>query len=135
MMWLLLAWYFSGGSMAGGTGPILTSAGIAELRESAAVVVQDTSRRRNADAILKAQARDLKRFERTFADSGKRLDKLYLSHEDHRDAAMAILVDLNSAWEAGQVRALDARFALRDQLTEAEWSKLYSAGTRPRIQP
>jgi hypothetical protein len=41
---------------------------------------------------------------------------------------LALLGDLNAEWAAGQERALNARFALRDVLTEEEWSAFFGNG-------
>jgi len=124
MIWALLAWFVLGGPGAG-SGAILTSSGVEDLRDRVAVVVDDEARRRSAAATLGGLKKDVRAFERVYASSGRKLNDLYSDHETGRAAALAILDGLNSEWAEGQQRALDARFALRDGLTEAEWSALF----------
>lgn len=126
MIWALLAWYFFGGGV--GSGAILTSSGVDDLSEQVAIVVEAETRRESATRTLKSLKKDVKAFEKTFARSGKKLNKLYKDHEGDREEALAILDDLNSEWATGQERALDARFALRDELSEEEWSELFGNG-------
>jgi len=124
MFWALMAWYFLGGSTVA-SGSVLTSAGVADLEERVAILVEDPIRQQSAARTLKDLRASVKSFEKTFAKSGKQLKRLYVDHADNRDEALAIFDDLNSEWEAGQKRALDARFALRDQLTEDAWQALF----------
>jgi hypothetical protein len=124
MIWAFLAWYFLGGTASGGA--ILTSAGVADLRERVTVVVEDKARARIAAALLNDLKKDVKAFESDYSKSGKLLNELYSDHADNRRQVQAALDALNAAWEEGQGRALDARFALRDVLTEKEWAALFA---------
>lgn len=126
MIWALLAWYFFGGGV--GSGAILTSSDVDDLRERVAIVIEDETRRQAAAQKLKELKKDVRAFEKAFAKSGKKLNKLYKDHEGDREEALAILDDLNSDWAAGQERALDARFGLRNELTKEEWSALFGNG-------
>lgn len=123
MIWALLAWYFLGGTADSGT--VLTSAGVTELQAQITVVVADEERSTRADAILERLAKNVQAFEKTFASTGKQLNKLYSDHDADQQLALDILADLNTAWQAGQQSALDDRFALRDALTEDEWILLF----------
>jgi hypothetical protein len=125
MIWALLAWYFFSG--VAGTGAVLTSAEVADLQERAAVVVGDAPKRRFVQETLGDLHSAAKNFEKSFARSGRQLNRLYEDHADNRDEARAILDGLNREWEAGQAHALDARYALRDKLTEAEWAALFGS--------
>ncbi|MEJ2274438.1 MAG: hypothetical protein P8Y01_07670 [Woeseiaceae bacterium] len=123
MIVLLLAWYFLGGGVA--SGMILTSPAVDDLAKRAATLVEDETRRQAAVQALEILEKDIKAFEKAYAASGKALGKLYRNHGGGRDEALFILNDLNANWADGQRRALDARFTLRDQLTEEEWSALF----------
>jgi hypothetical protein len=123
MIMMLLAWYFLGGGA--GSAMMLTSPGVDALGERAAIVVEDETRRRAAVQTLKALKKDIKAFEKAYSASGKELGKLYRNHDGGREEALFILDGLNADWAAGQERALDARFALRNELTEKEWAALF----------
>lgn len=122
MIWALLAWYLLGGATSGGA--ILTSTGVAQLRDRVEIVVADEARQSAAEEIFNRLHDDVRAFEKSFSKSGKRLNKLYKLHEDNRPEALAILDNLNAEWATGQARALDARFALREELTREEWVAL-----------
>jgi hypothetical protein len=124
MIWALLAWYFFGGGGAG-SGAILTSSGVDDISDQVAIVVEDETRRQSAKQTLKGLKKELKTFEKSFTKSGRKLNKLYKDHADNREEALAILAELNSEWKAGQENALDARFALRDTMTEDEWAAVF----------
>lgn len=124
MIWALLAWYFFGGGGAA-SGAIITSSGVDALSEQVEVVVEDDTRRQQASLVLRELRKEVKAFERSVEKSGSRLDKLYEDHTDNRQEALNILGELNSEWKVAQDRALDARFALRDNVTQDEWSELF----------
>lgn len=124
VFWAFLAWYLFGGATVG-SGAILTSAGVADLQEQVTVVVTDRTRREDALSVLEGLEKDVRAFEKSFQKTGKQLNKLYIEHADNRATARSILAGLSSEWADGQDRALDARFALRDQLTEDEWEALF----------
>ena len=123
MIMAMLVMYFLGGSV--GSGAILTSAGVAELQKQVLVVMDDEARAKRASAILEELRKEVTTFEKAFAKSGRQLNKLYKDPRDNGQAALDILDDLNATWESGQERALDARFALRDELSQDEWDKLF----------
>jgi hypothetical protein len=127
MILALLAWYFLSGAGAGG-GAILTSSDVDDLGEQAAIVIEDEARVRSVARTLERLKEDVKEFEAVFAESGRELNGLYEDHVKNREEALAVLDGLNSAWEASQKRALDARFALREMMTEEEWSALFGKG-------
>ncbi len=126
MIWGLIIWYFLAGPGAV-SGAMVTSADVADLETRVEAVVADPDRRENATRILKELRKLLKRYEKTYASSGRQLNKIYRDHSENRAAALAILDDVNALWIEGQQRALDARFALRAQLTKDEWETLYGA--------
>lgn len=124
MIWALLAMYFFGGGV--GSGAVMTSAGVDDLTDRVAIVVEDEARRENAAATLKDLKKDVRAFEKVFAKTGKQLSKQYKDHAVGRDAALVVLDQLNAEWANGQQQALDARFALRETLTESEWRALFA---------
>ncbi|MEJ2604272.1 MAG: hypothetical protein P8172_13470 [Gammaproteobacteria bacterium] len=127
MILALLAWYFLSGAGAGG-GMILTSSDVDGLGEQAAMVIEDEARARTVAATLERLKEDVEEFEAVFAESGRELNGLYEDHVNNREEALAVLGDLNSAWDVSQKRALDARFALREMMTEEEWSAIFVKG-------
>lgn len=124
MIMALLAWYFFGGAATGGA--ILTSAYVAEIQARVGTTVEDETRSAAAGKIIRDLNKEVKLFEKAFAKSGKRLTRLYKDHADTRQQSLEILGNLNAAWKQGQERALDARFALRNELTKAEWVALFN---------
>ena len=124
MIWALLALYFFGGGGLG-AGTVLTSSDVEQLNQQVEVMIEDDTRRQLAMQTLKQLGKDLNQFEKAFAKSGRKLDKLYKNHADNREDALALLDDLDREWQKGQERALDARFELRNKLTEEEWSQLF----------
>ena len=127
MIWALLALYFFGGGGMG-SGAILTSSAIGDLTQQVETLIEDKTRRKAAVRTLKDLEKDVKAFEKAFSKSGRELNKLYLDHADNEDAAFELLEALDSEWERGQRRAIDARFELRDKLTEEEWSIVFGSG-------
>lgn len=123
MIMAMLVMYFLGGSV--GSGAILTSAGVNELQKEVMAVMEDEARSHTANTILEELRKEVITFEKAFAKSGRQLNKLYKDPRDNGQVALDILDDLNAIWESGQERALDARFALRDELSQDEWNKLF----------
>jgi hypothetical protein len=124
MIMALLMLYFLGGGV--GSGAMLTSAGVDQLQDQVVAVVKDDARSKRATTILKSLKKEVRAFEKAFAKSGRQLNKLFKDPGDNREQALLILNDLNANWEARQLRALDARFGLRDELTEQEWKALFA---------
>lgn len=127
MIWMLLATYFLGGGLGGVHGSLLTAAALNELSDRAEVVITVESRAVTAKAVVKQLRKEVSRFERKFARSGRQLNRSYRRHEADREQAYAILHDLNEDWEIMQRRAIDLRFELRDAVTEEEWSQLFES--------
>ena len=122
MIWALLAMYFLG---AGGvSGSTLTSASVKQLSRQAEVIIVDSERSKVAQLILKELRKEAKSFEKVFARSGRQLTKSYKDHAADLADVTEVLSDLNLSWEASQQRALDLRFALRESMTEEEWTAL-----------
>lgn len=122
MIWALLAMYFLG---AGGvSGSTLTSASVKQLSRQAEVIIVDSERSESAQLILKELRKEAKSFEKVFARSGRQLTKSYKDHAADLADVTEVLSDLNLSWEASQQRALDLRFALRESMTEEEWTAL-----------
>jgi hypothetical protein len=125
MIWALLAAYFLGGGLGAVHGGLLTSAGVKELSAQAEVIIGDSQRAEAAAEILQALRKEIGRFERTFARSGRQMVRYYRSHEANEQQMLAALQALNAEWEAVEQEALDLRFQLREQMTEGEWAELY----------
>jgi phenylpropionate dioxygenase-like ring-hydroxylating dioxygenase large terminal subunit len=101
---------------------------VADLEEQVLAIVRHPARQDAATRTLKALRKEVQTFEKTFAKSGKQLNKLDKAHAENQQEMLALLGDLNAEWAAGQERALNARFALRDVLTEEEWSAFFGNG-------
>ena len=129
MIWAMLGWLLFGGSGGayGQSALMLTEDGNKELIASISEIVIEDERRQKAVQPLEDLQVEIRSFETLFNDSGQQLNELYLSHESMSEDANVILDALNSAWEVGQAQALDARFELRDSLTEQEWESLFGA--------
>ena len=126
MIWALLAAYFLGGGLGGVNGSLLTTAVVKQLSEQTETIIDDHTRAASAKQTLKELRKEIRAFERVFAKSGKQLTKSYKNHEADQEQVIAILSDLNSDWEAMQLRAIELRFELRDQMTEGEWDELFA---------
>jgi hypothetical protein len=125
MIWALLAAYFLGGGLGGIDGSLLTTGAIDVLSEQAETVIDSPARAAAAQQVLKELRQEIKAFERSFAKSGRKLNKSYKYYSSTREHALTILNDLNADWEAMQLKAIDLRFELRDQMTEEEWGELF----------
>jgi precorrin-2 methylase len=125
MIWALLAAYFLGGGLGGVNGSLLTTGAIDVLSEQAEIVLDSSTRAAAAQRVLKELRKEIRAFERSFAKSGRKLNKSYKDHSSTQEYALTILSDLNSDWEAMQLQAIDLRFELRDQMTEEEWGELF----------
>ena len=126
MIWALLAAYFLGGGLGGVSGSLLTTAIVKQLSEQTETIIDDPTRAAAAQQTLKELRKEIRVFERTFAKSGRQLTKSYKDHEADQEQAFAILNELNSDWEAMQLRAIDLRFELQDHMTEGEWAELFA---------
>jgi hypothetical protein len=124
MIWALLAWYFFGG-MPGASANILTTTGLEEFGGRVEIAVDETNRREDALTVLKSLSREVREFEKVFAESGRKLNSLYKNHSSGREEALVILDALDADWEKRQSLALDKWFQLRAILTEDEWSTLF----------
>ena len=125
MIWALLAAYFLGGGLGGISGSMLTTGAIDVLSEQAETVIDSPTRAAAARQVLKELRKEVWAFERSFAKSGRKLTRVYTDYSSTHEDALTVLNDLNSDWEAGQLRAIDLRFELRDQMTEEEWGELF----------
>ena len=125
MIWALLAWFLFGASVGSQDALMLSSEGADDLISSIETAVNDEGRGRSAVQTVEELKTDIAEFEQVFLDSGEQLNLLYAKHEDTSEEMSSILADLNSNWEVGQAKALDARFDLRDSLTEDEWQAVF----------
>ena len=125
MIWALLAWFLFGASGSGQNALMLNSEGADDLIISIESAVNDEGRRQSAVQTIEELKTDIAEFEQEFLDSGEQLNQLYANHEDTSEEISSIFVNLNSSWEAGQVKALDARFGLRKSMTEDEWQSVF----------
>ena len=126
MIWALLAAYFLGGGLGGVSGSLLTTAVVKQLSEQTETIIDNPTRAATAQQTLRELRKEIRAFETVFAKSGRQLTKSYKNHEADQEQALTILSDLNSDWEAMQLRAIELRFELRDQMTEGEWDELFA---------
>ena len=98
------------------------------MSEHAETAIDDPARVEAAQQTFRELKKEVKAFEDAFSRSGKQLTKSYKDHAADKEQALAILDNLNSEWELMQLRAIDLRFELRNDVTEEEWSELFSAG-------
>jgi len=123
MIWaLLIAYFLSGGGV---SGSMLTPESVNQLSKRTETVVADPARAEATQQLLAQLYKEVKAFDKKFADSGSQLKKSYKDHTADTDQAMAILEDLNRGWEASQQRGIDLRFELRNSLTREEWAALF----------
>lgn len=122
MIWALLAFYFFGGGGAGAS--VLTQEAVKEMGERVESVVEDPLRAEAAQQSLDELRAEIKAFNKTFSRSGKDLEKIYKDHEASAEQMLTILNDLNVEWDAAQTRAIELRFALKETLTQEEWSQV-----------
>ena len=125
MIMMMLMAYFLGGGLGGVYGSLLSTAALQELSAKTETIVVEERRNEEAQAILKGLSKEVGRFERKFARTGRQLNRAYKRHDWEEDKAMSILNGLNDEWEILQRRAIGLRFELRDQLTEEEWNRLF----------
>ena len=125
MIWALLAAYFLGGGLGGINGSLLTTGAIDVLSAQAETVIDSSDRAAAAQQVLEELRKETRAFERSFAKSGRKLNKSYRDYSSTREQALTILNDLNADWEAMQLQAIDLRFELREQMTEEEWGELF----------
>ncbi len=126
MLAALLMAFFLGGS--GGTfGAIVDRAMLEDVGDRLQQTVSDPAKAEQATSELKALRSELKRFEKVFSKSGKALTKSYKDHGANTIAIRTQLDTLNSEWESAQSRALDHRFAIREQMTRDEWRATFDA--------
>ena len=124
MIWALLAWFLLGGSD-GHSALMLNASGADELVASIETTVSDDVRRPKAVLAVEGLKAEIVEFEQVFSDSRRQLDRLYVDHDDTSGEIREVYSELNAAWDAGQTYALDARFVLRDVMTEEEWRSLF----------
>lgn len=123
MLVALLMAFFLGG--AGSGGGILTRTMLEDIDVRLQQEISDPARAKKVAGEVAGLRDELKRFEKTFAESGKALTKTY---EDHAAGAVTIQAELDaldSAWEAAHSRALDHRFAIKENMTREEWGKVF----------
>lgn len=125
MIWALLAAYFLGGGLGGVSGSLLTSETLKQLSAQSLTIIADPSRAERVENTFGVLRKEIRAFERKFSKSGRQLNRSYKSHDADEVQALAILDDMNSAWADMQLNAIDLRFELRQQMTEAEWTELF----------
>lgn len=124
MIWALLAWFLLGGSN-DHSALMLNANGAQELIVSIESVVTDDLRRSEAVMAVEGLEAEIAEFEQLFSDSGRQLDRLYSDHDDTSNEIREVFSELNATWEAGQTHALDARFVMREVMTEQEWRSIF----------
>ena len=125
MIWALLAWFLLGGSSNDHSALMLNASGAQELIVSIESVVTDDLRRSDAMKVVEGLQAEIVEFEQLFSDSGRQLDRLYSDHGDTSNEIREVFSELNATWEAGQTHALDARFVMREVMTEQEWRSIF----------
>ena len=123
MLAALLIAFFLGAS--GASGAILTESLLKDFDERAQHVIADQVRADAVSAEVTAIGHELKHFNKTFARSGKSLSKLYKDHGGDAASMQAELDLLNADWEAAQLRAIEHRFNIREQMTPEEWEAAF----------
>lgn len=124
MLAAILIAFFLGGSVA--SGAILTKEALNDFDDRSQQVIDDPERAEAVKAEVDAIKDELKRFNKTFAKSGKLLTKTYKDHDADSASMQAQLDLLNADWEAAQLRAIDHRFNIREQITAAEWQATFA---------
>lgn len=115
--------------MGGSTGHAgaLTTASVKQMAEQVELVVTDPVRAETATETLDQLGDEIKAFEKAFSKTSKGLVDLYEDHEATSEEVLVVLDNLNSDWEASQLRAVDLRFKLKDSLTEEEWADVFGS--------
>lgn len=103
----------------------LTTASVKQMTEQVELVVTDPMRAEAASDTLDELGDEIKAFEKTFSKTNKELVDLYEDHEANAEQVLTVLDELNSDWEATQLRAVDLRFRLKDSLTKEEWTEAF----------
>ena len=124
MIWALLALFLLGGSNFH-SALMLNASGAEELVASIENAVSDDLRRSKAVLAVEGLRAEIVEFEQLFSESRRQLDRLYADHDDTSDEIQNVLSGLNTTWEEGQAHALDARFEMREVITEEEWRSLF----------
>ncbi|MDO6442285.1 MULTISPECIES: hypothetical protein [unclassified Marinobacter] len=124
MLVAILVAFFLGGPSA--SAAILTHDMIKSFETFAQQVITDPDRAEAVRQELKALNSELKQFDKVFAKSGRELSKLYKNYDTETASMQAQLDSMNADWESAQSRALDHRFAIRNQMTKEEWDAVVS---------
>ena len=122
----MLSFKPSGGGLGGVDGSLLTTETIAQLSKQAEATIDDPARFQAAQQTFRELKKEIRNFEKVFSASGKQLTESYKDHAAEKRQAQAVLDDLNSDWEAMQLRAIELRFELREHVTEEEWAEIFA---------
>lgn len=125
MIWFLLATYFLGGGLGGISVSALTPARVEAITENVQQVVPEGERADAADDLLRQLRKEVRQYGRRLARSGQQMNRAYRDHDADTQRLLGQLQDLNADWEQRQQRVLDLRFALKEQLTETEWTQVF----------
>lgn len=105
---------------------VLTTAILKDLSNRVAAVIEEPTRAEAVNSLLSGAKSDVKKFEKAYLASDKKLTKYYRDHEQNANRMMAEINNLERRWEAGQSKMLALRFELKSELTREEWEKVFS---------
>ena len=125
MIWFLLATYFLGGGLGGISVSALTPARVEAVMETVAHVVPEGERADAAGDLLRQLRKEVRQYGRRLAWTGQQMNRAYRDHDADEERFLGQMRELDADWEQRQQRVLDLRFALREQLTESEWTQVF----------
>ncbi len=105
---------------------VLTTAVLKDLSARVAAVIEEPTRAEAVNSLLSGVKSDVKKFEKAYLASDKKLTKYYRDHKQNGNRMMAEINDLERRWEAGQSKMMALRFELKSELTREEWEKVFS---------
>lgn len=110
------------------TGAYLTGLDIKDLDKAVKRTVDDNGREKAARETIETWKKDGAAFEERFGKREESVLKLLKSGTTDRAAIDAILAEQDVDTDAILKRTLDHRFALRAELTTAEWIEIFGTG-------
>ena len=120
---IYLTTLFVGGSSLA-LGIVASGKPLADLENAVEVHVTDDERRRNALDLLEQWEEEGEDRRNVYRDQRERLLDLVKNHASTRDQFDFELSQLLAADEASSRSLLDIQYALRDSMTEAEWTRV-----------
>jgi len=121
---LLGALFLGGATLAAGV--FGTGKSLGDVGKSVKKQVADESRRNAAREVIGRWSSDVKGFLKQSGHRQKTLAKLMRRHDATRPELTAVISEQASASDELDRRALDYRFALKEQLTREEWGRVFA---------